>query len=137
MKFFKKLFICCYRFQEFVGNGDMSVFMSLGMMLFAVYFYLTSIGVGISFYWENIIGNQSVLEYKALSICNIIICCLLGGLYYLKYIRAFRLKDLLSIQISTSNKVITTVFLIGSILCLCAVFILMWALNNGFILERR
>ncbi len=131
--FIKKLFVCCYPFQEHVGNEDISVFMSMGMVLFAVYLYLTSIATGISFYWQNIIGNPAVLGYKTFTFCNILICSLLGGMFYLKYIRGFRLKELLSIQITTSDKVITTVFLIGSILCLCAVFILMW----GFILERR
>jgi len=125
-------------FSETFGNGDILVFMSMGMMLFAVYLYLTSIVMSISFYLGNIIGNQAILGYKTQTICNIIICCLLGGLFYLKYIRAFRLKELLSIQISTSDdKAIATAFLIGSVLCLCVVLILMWAVNNGFILERR
>ncbi len=135
--FIKKLFVYCYRFQEHVGNEDISVFMSMGMVLFAVYLYLTSIATGISFYWQNIIGNPAVLGYKTFTFCNILICSLLGGMFYLKYIRGFRLKELLSIKISTSDKVLTTVFLIGSILCLCTVLSLMWAVNNGFILERR
>ncbi len=137
MMFIKKLFVCCYRFQEHVGNEDIPVFMSMGMVLFAVYLYLSSMATGVSFYWQNIIGNPAVLGHKTLTFCNILICSLLGGMFYLKYIRGFRLKGLLSIKISTSDKVLTTVFLIGSILCLCTVLILMWAVNNGFILERR
>jgi len=61
MMFIKKLFVCCYRFQERVGNEDIPVFMSLGMVLLAVYLYLTSIAMGISFYWQNIISNRAVL----------------------------------------------------------------------------
>ncbi len=48
--FLKKLFVCCYRFQTCVGNGDMPVFMSMCMILFAIYMYLTGISMGVLFY---------------------------------------------------------------------------------------
>ena len=67
MMFFKKLFVCCYRFQIRVGNGDMPVSMSMGMILFAIYLYITSISIGVSFYWQNVIGNQSAIGLKTLS----------------------------------------------------------------------
>ena len=136
MIFFKKLFVCCYRFQERVGNGDVPVYMSMGMILFAIYLYFTSISIGMSFYWENVIGNQVKIGFKTLMLCNIVICCLLGGWFYLKHLCGYRLKETLSIKISLTDRVIATVFVFGSILCLCAVFAFMWAVNNGFILER-
>lgn len=57
MMFFKRLFVCYYRFQERIGNGEMPVFKSMGMLLFAVYLYLTTISIGVSFFWENVIGD--------------------------------------------------------------------------------
>lgn len=135
MMFFKRLFVCCYRFQERIGNGDMPVFMSMGMILFAVYLYLTSISIGVSFIWEKVIGNQPVIGLKSLMLCNLVICCLLGGLFYLKYLQGNRLNHTLSIEVSKSDNVKTILFIIGSIICLCGVFIFMWAVNNGFIME--
>lgn len=133
--FFRRLFVCCYRFQERIGNGDMPVFMSMGMILFAVYLYLTSISIGVSFIWEKVIGNQPVIGLKYLMLCNLVICCLLGGLFYLKYLQGNRLNHTLSIEVSKSDNVKTILFIIGSIICLCGVFIFMWAVNNGFIME--
>lgn len=135
MMFFKKLVASCYRFQERVGNGDKPVFMSMGMILFAVYLYLTSILVGVSFYWVNIIGNRMAIGLKTLMFCNIIICCLFGRIVYLKYLKNNRLNQTLSIRISKSDKIGTVIFIIGSIISLCGVFMFMWAVNNGFILE--
>ncbi len=135
MKQMKKIFVCYYRFQERIGNGDMPVVMSMGMILFAFYLYLTGISTGISFFWVNVMDNHAVLDLKILTFCNIVICCLLGVWFYLKHLRGYRLKETLSIEISLTDKVIATVFVIGSILCLCAVFAFMWAVNNGFILE--
>lgn len=132
--FFKKLFVCCYRFQERVGNGAKPVFMSICMILFAVYLYLTSILVGISFYWVNIIGNRMTIELKALMFCNIIICCLSGRIVYLKYLKDNRLNQTLSIRISKSDKIGAVIFIIGSIISIGGVFMFMWAVNNGFIL---
>ena len=134
MMFFKKLFVCCYRFQERVGNGAKPVFMSICMILFAVYLYLTSILVGISFYWVNIIGNRMTIELKALMFCNIIICCLSGRIVYLKYLKDNRLNQTLSIRISKSDKIGAVIFIIGSIISIGGVFMFMWAVNNGFIL---
>ena len=111
--------------------------MSMGMILFAFYLYLTGISTGISFFWVDVMNNQAVLDLKTLTFCNIVICCLLGGWFYLKHLRGYRLKETLSIGISLTDKVIAVVFVIGSILCLCAVFVFMWAVNNGFILERN
>ena len=136
MRLIKKIFVCYYRFQERIGNGDMPVFMSMGMILFAFYLYLTGISTGISFFWVDVMDNQAALDLKTLTFCNIVICCLLGVWFYLKHLRGYRLKETLSIEISLTDKVIATVFVIGSILCLCAVFAFMWAVNNGFILER-
>lgn len=136
MKQMQKIFVCYYRFQERIGNGDMPVFMAMGMILFATYLYLTGISTGISFFWVNIMDNQAVLDLKTLTFCNIVVCCLLGVCFYLKHLRGYRLKETLSIEISLTDKVIATIFVIGSILCLCGVFALMWAVNNGFILER-
>ena len=136
MKQIQKIFVCYYRFQERIGNGDIPVFMSMGMILFAFYLYLTGISTGISFFWVDVMNNQAVLDLKTLTFCNIVICCLLGGWFYLNHLRGYRLKETLSIDISLTGKVISTVFVIGSILCLCAVFAFMWAVNNGFILER-
>lgn len=134
MMFFKKLFVCCYRFQEHVGNGDKPVFMSMGMILFAVYLYLTSILVGVSFYWVNIIGNRMAIGLKTLMFCNIVICCLFGRIVYLKYIKNNRLNQTLSIGISKSDKISAIIFIIGSLISLCGIFMFMWAVNNGFIL---
>lgn len=134
MMFFKRLFVCCYRFQERIGNGDMPVFMSMGMLLFAVYLYLTTISIGVSFYWENIIGNQAVIGLKTQMFCNIIVCCLLGRVLYLKYLKDNRLNQTLSIESYKSDKVKAILFIIGSIISLFGVFIFMWAVNNGFIM---
>ena len=109
--------------------------MSMGMILFAFYLYLTGFSTGISFFWVDVLDNQAALDLKTLTFCNIVICCLLGVWFYLKHLRGYRLKETLSIEISLTDKVIATVFVIGSILCLCAVFAFMWAVNNGFILE--
>ncbi len=135
MMFFKKLFVCCYRFQERVGNGDKPVFMSMAMILFAVYLYLTSILVGVSFYWVNIIGNRMAIGLKTLMFCNIVICCLFGRIVYLKYLKNNRLNQTLSIGISKSDKIGAVIFIMGGIIALCGVFIFMWSVNNGFILE--
>lgn len=132
--FFKKLFVCCYRFQERVGNGAKPVFMSICMILFAVYLYLTSILVGISFYWVNIIGNRMTIGLKALMFYNIVVCCLFGGMFYLKHLKDNRLNQILSIGISKFDKTSAIIFIIGSIISLCGVFIFMWAVNNGFII---
>ena len=137
MKQIQKIFVCYYRFQERIGNGDIPVFMSMGMILFAFYLYLTGISTGISFFWVDVMNNQAVLDLKTLTFCNIVICCLLGVWFYLKHLRGYRLKETLSIEISLTDKVIASVFVIGSILCLCAVFAFMWAVNNGFILEEE
>ena len=131
----KRLFVCCFHFQERIGNGDMPVFMSMGMILFTVYVYLTSISIGVSFYWENVIDSQTVIGLKALILCNIIVCCLVGTMFYLKYLQGNRLNHTLSIEVSKSENVKTILFIIGSIICLCGVFIFMWAVNNGFIIE--
>ena len=133
----KKIFVYFYRFQERIGNGDMPVFMAMGMILFAFYLYLTGISTGISFFWVDVMDNQAALDLKTLTFCNIVICCLLGVWFYLKHLRGYRLKETLSIEISLTDKVIASVFVIGSILCLCAVFAFMWAVNNGFILEEE
>ena len=135
MKQMQKIFVCYYRFQEHIGNGDLPVFMSMVMIVFATYLYLTGISTGISFFWVNIMDNKAALDLKTLTFCNIVICCLLGVWFYLKHLRGYRLKETLSIEISLTDKLIATVFVIGSILCLCAVFAFMWAVNNGFILE--
>ena len=135
MKFLKKIFVCCYRFQERVGNGDMPVAMSMCMMVFTIYIYLTSISIGVSFYWGNIIDNRSVIDFKKPMFLNIAICCLMGGMFYLKYLKGNRLNQTLSIGISKSDKISAVVFIIGSIVSLCGVFMFMWAVNNGFILE--
>ena len=136
MKLLQKIFVCYYRFQERIGNGDMPVSISMGMILFAFYLYLTGISTGISFFWVDVMDNQAALDLKTLTFCNIVICCLLGVWFYLKHLRGYRLKETLSIEISLTDKVIATVFVIGSILCLCVVFAFMWAVNNGFILEE-
>ncbi|WP_289769838.1 hypothetical protein [uncultured Duncaniella sp.] len=135
MKFLKKIFVCCCRFQERIGNGDMPVDMSMGMILFTIYIYLTAISIGVSFYWGNIIGKHLILDFKKLMLYNILICCLIGGNFYLKYLKDNRLNQTLSIEISESDKISAVVFIIGSIVSLCGVFMFMWAVNNGFILE--
>ena len=132
MMFFRKLFACCYRFQKRIGNGDMPVFMSMGMILFAIYLYLTSISIGVSFYWENVIGNQTVIGLKSMMLCNLVICCLVGTILYLKNLQGNRLNQTLSIEISKSDNVTASLFIIGSIICLFCIFIYMWAVNNGF-----
>lgn len=133
--FFRKLFVCCYRFQVRFGNGDMPAFISMCMILFAVYLYFTSISIGVSFYWENVIGNQAAIGLKALSFCNIIICCLVGTMFYLKYLKGNRLNQTLSIEVVKSDNVKAILFIIGSIISLFGIFIFMWAVNNGFIME--
>ena len=54
---------------------------------------------------------------------NILICCLIGGMFYLKHLKDNRLNQILSIEISKSDKISAVVFMF------------MWAVNNGFILE--
>lgn len=135
MIFFRKLFVCCYRFQIRVGNDDMPVFMSMGMILFAIYLYLTSISIGVSFYWENVIGNQTVIGLKYLMLCNIVICCLMGTVFYLKNLRDNRLSKTLTIESSKVDNVKAILFVIGSIISLCSVLIFMWAVNSGFIMK--
>ena len=115
MLLIKKIFVCCYCFQERIGNGDMPVFMSMGMILFATYLYLTGISTGISFFGVDVMSNQAGLDLKTLICCNLVICCLLGGWFYLKHLRGYRLKETLSIEISLTDKVVATVFVIGSI----------------------
>lgn len=133
--FLKRLFVCCYRFQKRIGNGYMPVFMSMGMILFAIYLYLTSIAIGLSFYWEDMIGYQAMIEHKTQMLCNIVVCCLLGGLFYLKYLQGNRLNQTLTINISKSDNVKAILFIIVSIICLFCIFIFMWAANNGFLIE--
>lgn len=135
MMFLKRLFVCCYRFQKRIGNGYMPVFMSMGMILFAIYLYLTSIAIGLSFYWEDMIGYQAMIEHKTQMLCNIVVCCLLGGLFYLKYLQGNRLNQTLTINISKSDNVKAILFIIVSIICLFCIFIFMWAANNGFLIE--
>lgn len=135
MMFFRKLFVCYYRFQVRFGNGDMPAFMSMCMILFAVYLYLTSIAIGVSFYWKNAIGNQAAIGLKSLMLCNIAICCLVGVMFYLKYIRNNRLNQTLSVVISKFDNAKAVLFIIGSIISLFGVFFFMWAVNNGFIIK--
>ena len=135
MKQMQKIFVCYYRFQERIGNGDIPVFMSMVMILFATYLYLTGISTGISFFWVNIMDNKAALDLKTLTFCNIVICCLLGGWFYLKDLRGYSLKETLSIEISRSDKLYAIIFLIGSIVSICGVFIFIWAVNNGLILK--
>ncbi len=135
MKLMQKIFVCYYRFQERIGNSDMPVFMSMGMILFALYLYLFSITTVALFSFENIIGLSVLFGLKGLTLFNIMLCCLSGTIFYLKYLRGDRLNDTLSIEISRTDKFYAAVFLIGSIFSICCVFIFMWAVNNGFILE--
>ena len=135
MNRWQKIFVCYYRFQERIGNGDMPVFISMGMMLFALYLYLFSITTVVLFSFGNIIGSSVLFGLKSLTLFNIMLCCLTGTIFYLKYLRGDRLNDTLSIEISRTDKFYAAVFLIGSIFSICCVFIFMWAVNNGFILE--
>lgn len=131
----QKIFVCYYRFQERIGNGDMPGFISMGMILFALYLYLSSITTVLLFYFGNILGLSVLFGLKSLTLFNIMLCCLSGAVFYLTYLRGYRLSDTLSIEISKTDKFYATVFLIGGIVCICCVFIFMWAVNNGFILE--
>lgn len=135
MNKWQKIFVCYYRFQERIGNGDMPVFISMGMILFALFLYLFSVTTVVLFYFGNILGLSVLFGLKGLALFNIMLCCLSGAVFYLKYLRGDRLNDTLSIEISRTDKFYATVFLIGSIVCICCVFIFMWAMNNGFILE--
>ena len=135
MKLLQKIFVCYYRFQERIGNGDMPVSISMGMILFALYLYLFSLTTVALFYFGNVIGISVLFGLESLTLFNIIFCCLLGTVFYLKYLRDVRLNDTLSIEITKTDKLNATVFLIGSIVSICCVFIFMWAVNNGFILE--
>ena len=135
MKLMQKIFVCYYRFQERIGNGDMPVFISMGMILFALFLYLFSVTTVVLLYFGNILGLSVLFGLKGLAIFNIMLCCLSGTIFYLKYLRGDRLNDTLSIEISRTDKYYATVFLIGSIFSICCVFIFMWAVNNGFILE--
>ena len=135
MKLMHKIFVCYYRFQECIGNGDMPVFMSMGMILFALFLYLFSVTTVVLFFFGNILGLSVLFGLKGLALFNIMLCCLSGAVFYLKYLRGDRLNDTLSIEISRTDKFYAAVFLIGSIFSICCVFIFMWAVNNGFILE--
>lgn len=135
MNRWQKIFVCYYRLQERIGNGDMPVFISMGMILFALYLYLFSIITVVLFSFGNIIGTSVLFGLKSLTLFNIMLCCLTGTIFYLKYLRGDRLNETLSIEISRTDKFYAAVFLIGSIFSICCVFIFMWAVNNGFILE--
>lgn len=135
MKLLQKIFVCYYRFQERIGNGDMPVSISMGMILFALYLYLFSLTTVALFYFGNVIGISVLFGLKSLTLFNITFCCLLGTVFYLKYLRDVRLNDTLSIKITKTDKLNATAFLIGSIVSICCVFIFMWAVNNGFILK--
>ena len=135
MKLMHKIFVCYYRFQECIGNGDMPVFMSMGMILFALFLYLFSVTTVVLFFFGNILGLSVLFGLKGLALFNIMLCCLSGAVFYLKYLRGDRLNDTLSVEISRTDKFYAAVFLIGSIFSICCVFIFMWAVNNGFILE--
>ena len=135
MNKWQKIFVCYYRFQERIGNGDMPVFISMGMILFALFLYLFSVTTVVLFYFGNILGLSVLFGLKGLALFNIMLCCLSGAVFYLKYLRGDRLNDTLSIEISNTDMFYAAVFLIGSIFSICCVFIFMWAVNNGFILE--
>lgn len=135
MNKWQKIFVCYYRFQERIGNGDMPVFISMGMILFALFLYLFSVTIVVLFYFGNILGLSVLFGLKGLTLFNIMLCCLSGAVFYLKYLRGDRLNDTLSIEISRTDKFCAAVFLIGGIFSICCVFIFMWAVNNGFILE--
>jgi len=135
MNKWQKIFVCYYRFQERIGNGDMPVFISMGMILFALYLYLFSITTVVLFSFGNIIGSSVLFGLKSLTLFNIMLCYLTGTIFYLKYLRGDKLNETLSIEISRTDKFYAAVFLIGSIFSICCVFIFMWAVNNGFILE--
>ena len=135
MKLWQKIFVCYYRFQEHIGNGDLPVFMSMGMILFALYLYLFSLLTVVLFYLDNIVGISVSFGLKNLTQLNIIFCCFWGAVFYLNYLRCYRLNDTLSIEITKTDKLNATVFLIGSIVSICCVFIFMWAVNNGFLLK--
>ncbi|WP_285827884.1 hypothetical protein [Bacteroides acidifaciens] len=135
MNKWQKIFVCYYRFQERIGNGDLPVFISMGMILFALFLYLFSVTTVVLFSFGNILGLSVLFGLKKLTLFNIMLCCLLGAVFYLKYLRGDRLNDTLSIEISRTDKFYAAVFLIGSIFSICCVFIFMWAVNNGFILE--
>lgn len=92
--------------------------------------------MGVLFYWVNIIGNHAVFGLKTLMLCNVVLCCIFGGIFYIKYLKGNRLSQILAVGISKSDRVSTVVFIIGDIISLCGVFIFMWAVNNGFILEE-
>lgn len=113
----------------------MPVFMSMGMILFALFLYLFSVTTVVLFSFGNILGLSVLFGLKGLALFNIMLCCLSGAVFYLKYLRGDRLYDTLSIEISRTDKFYAAVFLIGGIFCICCVFIFMWAANNGFILE--
>ena len=114
MKLLQKIFVCYYRFQERIGNGDMPVSISMGMILFALYLYLFSLTTVALFYFGNVIGISVLFGLKSLTLFNIIFCCLLGTVFYLKYLRDVRLNDTLSIKITKTDKLNATVFLIGN-----------------------
>lgn len=135
MKLMQKIYVCYYRFQERIGNGDMPVFISMGMILFALYLYLFSITTAVLFYFGNILGLSVLFGLKGLTLFNIMLCLLTGTIFYLKYLRGNRLNDTLSIEISDTDKFYAAVLLIGGIFSIFCVFIFMWAINNGFILE--
>lgn len=130
MNKWQKIFVCYYRFQERIGNGDMPVFISMGMILFALFLYLFSVTIVVLFYFGNILGLSVLFGLKGLTLFNIMLCCLSGAVFYLKYLRGDRLNDTLSIEISRTDKFCAAVFLIGGIFSICCVFIFMWAVNN-------
>ncbi len=135
MNKWQKIFVCYYRFQERIGNGDLPVFISMGMILFALFLYLFSVTTVVLFSFGNILGLSVLFGLKKLTLFNIMLCCLLGAVFYLKYLRGDRLNDTLSIEISRTDKFYAAVFLIGGVFSIFCVFIFMWAVNNGFILE--
>lgn len=125
MKIIDTIFYNCYHFQMKVGNGDMPVFMSFMMALFAVYLYLASFGTLISWCVPGV-----TLVY--MTVCEIAITVIVGIMMYLRFIHKGRYKTIIGEKRygTKSNRIITIVFFCGSFFSLMGTFALMWAKNN-------
>lgn len=125
------LFISIYRWQLRVGNDDIPVFMSLSLICFSMWLYGFSVLCMVDFifrdYW--MIGSLRNGAIATTAIC-VAICT---SFYYIKLHNRDIGQLVRENNISKCQNVLTAGFVIGSILSVCAVFLIMCAGNNNWI----
>lgn len=125
------LFISIYRWQLRVGNDDMPTFMSLLMICFSMWLYGFSILCMVYFIFRDcwIIGS---FRNEAITVATVSITICVS-FYYIKLHNRDIGQLVRENNISKCQNVLTAVFVIGSILSICAVFLIMCAGNNNWI----